>query len=156
MTFQVIVVTHSYPPHRHCIRYLAPGLKVYYIPIRVIPPKAVHATLPAFFHAFPYLRQIYLREAIQLVHSHVALSALGMEAILHARTMGLKAVFTDHSLIGFGGHGEIWGNKVTKACLSDVEGVICVSHTRCVASFWWTWPRYLIAAMRLLARRTRF
>ena len=52
-----------------------------------------------------------------------------MEAILHARTMGLKAVFTDHSLLGLGGYGEIWGNKVFKACVSDIEAIICVSHT---------------------------
>ena len=76
-----------------------------------LPPQSAHATLPAFFHAFPHLRQIFLRERIELVHSHVALSALGMEAILHARTMGIKAVFTDHSLLGLGGYGEIWGAR---------------------------------------------
>ena len=57
-------------------------------------------------------RPSFIRERIELVHSHVALSALGMEAILHARTLGLKAVFTDHSLLGLGGYGEIWGARI--------------------------------------------
>lgn len=29
---------------------------------------------------------------------------------------------------------EIWGNKMLKGCLSDVEAVICVSHTGCVSA----------------------
>lgn len=125
----MVIVSHSHPPHRHSIRYFHPGIRVYYLPIRVIPPSSTQATLPAFFHCFGYLRQIYIRESIELVHAHVALSALGMEAILHARTMGLKGIFTDHSLLSLSGPGVIWGNKMLKACLSDVEGVICVSHT---------------------------
>ena len=92
----------------------------------------MHATLPQLFLAFPLLRQIFIRERVQIVHAHVALSALGLEAVLHARTMGLKAVFTDHSLLGLGGFGEMWGNKMLKGCLSDIEAVICVSHTGCV------------------------
>jgi len=105
------------------------GVKVYYIPVQPLPPTHVHATLPNFFTALPYLRSIYLREQIDIVHAHAALSALGMEGVMHARTMGIKAVFTDHSLFGLGNMAEIWGNKMLKGCLSDVEAVICVSHT---------------------------
>ena len=126
---QVIIITHAHKPQRHSVRYLSSFLKVYHIPLRLIPPTSAHATLPNLFLAFPLLRQIFIRERIQVVHSHVALSALGLEAILHARTMGLKAVFTDHSLLGLAGFGEMWGNKMLKACLSDIDGVICVSHT---------------------------
>lgn len=128
----MIIITHAHPPNRHSVRYLSQGLKVYHVPFRVIPPAAMHATLPQLFFAFPLLRQIFIRERIQIVHAHVALSALGLEAVLHARTMGLKAVFTDHSLLGLGGFGEMWGNKMLKGCLSDIEAVICVSHTGCV------------------------
>lgn len=56
-----------------------------------------------------------------------------MEGIFHARTLGVKVVFTDHSLFGLGNMAEIWGNKMLKGCLSDVEAVICVSHTGLVA-----------------------
>jgi phosphatidylinositol glycan class A protein len=125
----MIVVTHAHPPHRRSVRYLPCGLKVYYLPLRLIPPANLHATLPNLFLAFPLLRQVFVRESIDIVHAHGALSALGLEAILHARTLGLRAVFTDHSLLGFGGVGEMWGNKMLKGVLSDIEAVICVSHT---------------------------
>ncbi|GAA5887490.1 hypothetical protein JCM16303_003435 [Sporobolomyces ruberrimus] len=125
---RVIVITHAYPP-RCGVRWLPNGIKVYYIPVQPLPPTHVHATLPNFFTALPYLRSIYLREQIDIVHAHASLSALGMEGIMHARTMGIRTVFTDHSLFGLGNMAEIWGNKMLKGCLSDVEAVICVSHT---------------------------
>lgn len=43
--------------------------------------------------------------------------------------MGLKTVFTDHSLFGFADPGSILGNKLLKFTLSDIGHVICVSHT---------------------------
>jgi phosphatidylinositol glycan class A protein len=51
------------------------------------------------------------------------------EAMLHARTMQLKTVFTDHSLFGFDDTSSILTNKLLKFTLSDVDHVICVSHT---------------------------
>ncbi|KAL7340835.1 transferase [Rhodotorula toruloides] len=125
---RVVVITHAYPP-RNGVRWLPNGVKVYYIPVQPLPPTHVHATLPNFFTAFPWIRSILTRESIDVVHAHAALSALGMETIMHARTMGVKAVFTDHSLFGLGNMAEIWGNKMLKGCLSDVEAVTCVSHT---------------------------
>ncbi|KWU41363.1 transferase [Rhodotorula sp. JG-1b] len=125
---RVVVITHAYPP-RTGVRWLPNGVKVYYVPVRPLPPTHVHATLPNFFTSFPWIRSILVRESIDIVHAHAALSALGMETIMHARTLGIKAVFTDHSLFGLGNMAEIWGNKMLKACLSDVEAVICVSHT---------------------------
>ena len=99
------------------------------MPLQQLPPTHVQATLPNFFTALPLLRNILLREQIDVVHAHASLSAQGMEGIIHARTLGIKAVFTDHSLFGLGNMAEIWGNKMLKGCLSDVEAVICVSHT---------------------------
>ncbi|GAA6063987.1 hypothetical protein JCM10212_002419 [Sporobolomyces blumeae] len=125
---RVVVITHAYPP-RTGVRWLPNGVKVYYVPVQPLPPTHVHATLPNFFTAFCHLREIFVSESIEVVHAHAALSALGMEGIMHARTLGLKAVMTDHSLFGLGQMAEIWGNKMLKACLSDVEAVICVSHT---------------------------
>ncbi|GAA5824277.1 hypothetical protein JCM11251_001595 [Rhodosporidiobolus azoricus] len=125
---RVVVITHAYPP-RNGVRWLPSGVKVYYVPVQPLPPTHVHATLPNFFTAFPYIRSILIRESIDVLHAHAALSAFGMEGIMHARTMGIKAVFTDHSLFGLGNMAEIWGNKMLKGCLSDLEAVICVSHT---------------------------
>ncbi|KAG0448317.1 hypothetical protein HPP92_027906 [Vanilla planifolia] len=48
---------------------------------------------------------------------------------MHARTMGYKTVFTDHSLYGFADVGSIHMNKVLHFTLADIDQAICVSHT---------------------------
>ncbi|KAF9527444.1 glycosyltransferase family 4 protein [Crepidotus variabilis] len=123
---KVIVITHSHPPNRVGIRYLLPSLKVYYIPFL---PIASSATLPNFFTALPYLRTILLREHIHLIHAHASLSAMGHEGILHAHLMGIRTVFTDHSLFGFDDAASILTNKLMVGTLKNVDAVICVSHT---------------------------
>lgn len=121
----VIIVTHNYGD-RTGIRNLTNGLKVYYIPYFTVYRSS---SFPTIFASFPILRNIFIREQIDIVHGHGSLSALGHEAILHAQTMGLKTVFTDHSLFGFADIGSLMGNKLLKFALSDVGHVICVSHT---------------------------
>ncbi|ODV90590.1 glycosyltransferase family 4 protein [Tortispora caseinolytica NRRL Y-17796] len=121
----VIIITHAYGD-RTGIRYLTNGLKAYYIPAFVLYR---NTTFPALWAQFPILRQILIRENIHIVHGHASLSSLCLECILHARTMGLRTVFTDHSLFGFADAGSILGNKLLKFCLSDIGHVICVSHT---------------------------
>ncbi|KAG9292945.1 hypothetical protein G9A89_016307 [Geosiphon pyriformis] len=122
---KVIIITHSYG-NRTGIRYLTNGLKVYYVPHMVIYSEA---TLPTIYGFFPIFRNIVLREKIAIVHGHQAFSSLCHEAILHARTMGMKACFTDHSLFGFADASSILMNKMLKFTLSDIDHVICVSHT---------------------------
>ncbi|KAI5962150.1 SPT14 [Candida pseudojiufengensis] len=121
----VIIITHNYN-ERNGIRYLTNGLKIYYVPFWVLYRSS---SFPTVFSAFSILRNIFIREQIDIIHGHGSLSTLGHEAILHGRTMGLKTVFTDHSLFGFADFGSIWGNKVLKFAISDVGHVICVSHT---------------------------
>lgn len=121
----VIIVTHDYG-NRNGIRHLTNGLKVYYVPFFTFYR---NTTFPTVFLAFPILRNIFIREEIDIVHGHGSLSSLGHEAIFHGRTMGLKTVFTDHSLFGFADVSSILGNKVLKFALSDVGHAICVSHT---------------------------
>ncbi|KAF7682403.1 glycosyltransferase family 4 protein [Alternaria burnsii] len=122
---KVIVITHAYNG-RKGVRYLTNGLKVYYVPFWVIYRET---TFPTVFSFFPIFRNIVIRERIGIVHGHASLSSLCHEAILHARTMGLRTVFTDHSLFGFADAGSILTNKLLKFTLSDVDHVICVSHT---------------------------
>jgi phosphatidylinositol glycan class A protein len=122
---KVIVITHAYAG-RKGVRYLTNGLKVYYVPFLVIYRET---TFPTVFSFFPIFRNIVIRERIEIVHGHASLSSLCHEAILHARTMGLRTVFTDHSLFGFADAGSILTNKLLKFTLSDVDHVICVSHT---------------------------
>ncbi|KAI0075965.1 transferase [Panus rudis PR-1116 ss-1] len=123
---RVIVITHSHPPDRVGIRWLLPSLKVYYIPF---PTIASSATLPNFFTLLPYLRTIILREDVKLIHAHASLSSFAHEGILHAHLMGVRTVFTDHSLFGFDDAASILTNKLLEGALRNVDAVICVSHT---------------------------
>lgn len=43
--------------------------------------------------------------------------------------MGVRTVFTDHSLFGFEDAASILTNKLLEAALKNVDAVICVSHT---------------------------
>lgn len=120
------MITHSHPPDRVGIRWLSPGLKVYHIPF---PTIASSATLPNFFTFLPYLRTIALREHIDTIHGHASLSSLAHEGILHAHHMGIRTVFTDHSLFGFDDAASILTNKLLAGMLSHADAAICVSHT---------------------------
>ena len=77
----------------------------------------------------PLLRNILVRENIHVVHTHCATSALGLESLMHARTMGYKSVFTDHSLFAFNDAASFHVNKILKFFLSDIDAAISVSHT---------------------------
>ncbi|XP_022849668.1 phosphatidylinositol N-acetylglucosaminyltransferase subunit A [Olea europaea var. sylvestris] len=122
---KVVVMTHAYQ-NRSGVRYMTGGLKVYYVPWK---PFLMQNTLPTFYGTLPIIRTILIREKISLVHGHQAFSTLCHEALMHARTMGYKVVFTDHSLYGFGDVGSIHMNKVLQFTLADVTQAICVSHT---------------------------
>lgn len=131
----MIVITHDYDD-RCGIRHMPAGLKVYHIPLGTLPFSTSAATLPNLFCCMPLIRTILIREQIEICHAHQAMSSLGLESIMHAKTLqrGIRTVFTDHSLFGLGGGGwgEVTGNKIVKGILSDIEAVICVSHTGCV------------------------
>lgn len=108
------------------MRWLIPGLKVYYIPLRTI---ASSATLPNFFTFLPYFRTIIIREQVQLIHAHASLSSMAHEAIMHAHHLGVRTVFADHSLFGLDDAASILTNKLLEGALRNVDRVICVSHT---------------------------
>lgn len=107
------------------MRWLVPGLKVYHIPF---PTLVSSATLPNFLTFLPYFRTIVLRERITLIHSHASLSSLGHEGILHAHLLGVRTVFTDHSLFGFDDAASILTNKLLEGMLRNVDAAICVSY----------------------------
>jgi len=140
---KVIVITHAYNcPDDDCIsndkrvsrrkskrsgvRYLPGGLKVYYCPFL---PMTDEDCLPTFTATFPLLRWIFIREGIEIVHSHQATSTLANEAITYAAELGLASVYTDHSLFGFDDIASIVLNRVLKVTMSTVGAAICVSHT---------------------------
>ncbi|CAG0882239.1 unnamed protein product [Darwinula stevensoni] len=122
---RVIVVTHSYG-NRKGIRHMTNGLKVYYLPIPTFYNQCV---LPTILTTLPLMRCIFIRERIDVVHGHSAFSTLAHEAMLHASYMGIKTVFTDHSLFGFADASAIVTNNFLCISLVNVDHCICVSHT---------------------------
>jgi len=122
---KVVVATHAYGD-RHGVRYMQPGFKVYYLPTPVFYNQC---TLPSVYGCMGLLRQLFIRERIQIVHAHQAFSTMGNEAMALAPAMGLKAVFTDHSLFGFCDASAIITNKIYKFTLKNTSQIICVSHT---------------------------
>ncbi|XP_061924936.1 phosphatidylinositol N-acetylglucosaminyltransferase subunit A isoform X3 [Entelurus aequoreus] len=122
---KVVVVTHAYGC-RKGIRYLTNGLKVYYLPLQVMYNQSTTTT---FFHSLPLLRCVFVRERITVVHAHSSFSAMGHDALFHAKTMGLNTVFTDHSLFGFADISSVLTNKLLTVSLCDTNHIVCVSYT---------------------------
>ncbi|XP_060517613.1 phosphatidylinositol N-acetylglucosaminyltransferase subunit A [Cylas formicarius] len=122
---KVIVMTHSYED-RVGIRYMTNGLKVYYLPIKIFYNQCV---LPTMICNIPLIRYIFLRERIEIIHGHSAFSALAHEAMLVGKLLGLKTVFTDHSLFGFADASALITNKLLQISLASCNHCICVSHT---------------------------
>ncbi|KAM5221406.1 phosphatidylinositol N-acetylglucosaminyltransferase subunit A [Ctenodactylus gundi] len=122
---KVIIVTHAYED-RKGVRYLTNGLKVYYLPLKVMYNQSTATTL---FHSLPLLRYIFVRERITIIHSHSSFSAMAHDALFHAKTMGLQTVFTDHSLFGFADVSSVLTNKLLTVSLCDTNHIICVSYT---------------------------
>lgn len=121
---KVIVITHHHGD-RLGVRYLS-GLKVYHLPVL---PIASNATLPNYLLFLPYFRDIVKRERIDIVHAHGSLSSLGQEALYHGPLFGIKTMFTDHSLFGFGDAVGVLTNKLLAGALRNVDAAICVSNT---------------------------
>ncbi|XP_041782532.1 phosphatidylinositol N-acetylglucosaminyltransferase subunit A [Anopheles merus] len=121
----VIVITHSYGD-RKGVRYMTNGLKVYYVPIKVFYNQVV---LPTMICNIPLLRYILLREQIDIVHGHSAFSTLAHETMNVAQLLGLRSVFTDHSLFGFADLSAVVTNKFLEISLANCNHCVCVSHT---------------------------
>lgn len=62
----MIVITHAYDD-RVGVRYMTNGLKVYYAPM---VPFVDQASFPTLLGFLPLLRDILLRERIDIVHGH--------------------------------------------------------------------------------------
>ncbi|XP_036815450.1 phosphatidylinositol N-acetylglucosaminyltransferase subunit A isoform X1 [Oncorhynchus mykiss] len=122
---KVVIATHTYGC-RKGVRYLTNGLKVYYLPLQVMYNQS---TVTTCFHSLPLLRCVFVRERITVVHAHSSFSAMGHDALFHAKTMGLNTVFTDHSLFGFADVSSVLTNKLLAVSLCDTNHIVCVSYT---------------------------
>lgn len=121
---KVFVMTHSYG-ERVGVRYMTSGLKVYYLPIQTFYNQCV---LPTVICSLPLIRYIFIREQATIVHGHSAFSVLAHEAMIIASLLGIKTVFTDHSLFGFADVSAVVTNKFLELSLSNCNHCICVSH----------------------------
>ncbi|KAL5965046.1 Phosphatidylinositol N-acetylglucosaminyltransferase subunit A, partial [Taenia solium] len=124
---RVIIITHAYGDkcQRQGVRYMPRGLKVYYIPYRSFYSQVVFITV---FGGLTIVRDIFIRENVDLVHGHSAFSPLALESLMHAKALGLRALFTDHSLFGFADLSSILANRALFMFLNVVDNFICVSH----------------------------
>ncbi|CAJ0585886.1 unnamed protein product, partial [Mesorhabditis spiculigera] len=121
MGHKVIVITHAYEERRG-IRYLSNGLKVYYLPFIIAYNGCALGQVLA---SFPWFRHIFISEQIQ-----ISFSALAHEGMLHAGILGIRTVFTDHSLFGFADASAILVNfLLITYSLANVDRYICVSYT---------------------------
>lgn len=120
-----MVITHAYK-ERVGVRYLSNKLKVFYLPILDF---VATNSWPGFYSGMPLMREIFIGERIEIVHSHQTASSLGHEGLMHAKLLGLKTVFTDHSLFGFSDASNIHLNKLLKFTLLNIDMVIGVSNS---------------------------
>lgn len=80
----VVVLTHSYRD-RIGIRYLTNGLKVIHLPLWSV---YCESGLPTLFCPAKLIRNVLIRERVQIVHSHGAFSSLALETLIHAACLG--------------------------------------------------------------------
>lgn len=105
---------------------MANGMKVYYIPH--LPVMQGDVAFFSFFNCLPLIRQILVREHIDIVHGHQSTSVLQHCVLMAAKSYGLKTVFTEHSLFCFNDMTGIHLNKIIKWSFRDLDAAICVSH----------------------------
>lgn len=70
-----------------------------------------------------------MRERIDICHGHQATSMTTLHVFSVAKALGLKTVYTDHSLFSFNDMAGISLNKLNKWNLKELDAAIAVSHT---------------------------
>jgi len=126
MGHKVIVISTNFGGERIGLRVLPNLLKVYHLPLNMMVSGV--SWCDAFTLYMPILRHLFIRENIEIVHGHQATSVLQQHSLLVAQYMGLKTVFTDHSLFGFVDIASFYLNKYLKWHLGLIDACISVSH----------------------------
>ncbi|KAL6925526.1 hypothetical protein ACO0SA_000124 [Hanseniaspora valbyensis] len=121
----VIIITHNYG-ERMNIRFLTNGLKIYYLPYLVV---ARQTSFPTIFASLPVMRQIFIRENINIIHSHGSVSTISHEALIHGAMMDIPTLLTDHSLYPFNSLSHILVNKLLRFSTTLTNKLIAVSQT---------------------------
>jgi len=101
------------------------GLKVYYAPMKVA---FQGCTLPAFFPLLPLLREIVIREGIQIIHGHQDSSAMVHEALFHAKTL-VRQLTSSVLLPARSGYNmlPLLASSSSSLCVSLISFCFCLS-----------------------------
>ena len=101
------------------------GIKVYFNQLISMHDDTSY---PILYGCQKVMREIVIKDEIDIVHLHQGTSVTSLECLLHARTLGLRTVYTDHSLFGFGDLAEVNINKVLRSVFADLDQSISVSN----------------------------
>lgn len=123
---KVIIISNMYNFCREGVRYMANGLKVYHLPL--LPVLRNDVGFAALFNITSLLRQILIREHVDLCHGHLSTSVTMAQVLITAKLLGIKTIVTEHTHFGYSDVGCINLNKFCKWYLKDVDAAICVSH----------------------------
>ena len=91
---------------------MANGMKCYHLP--QLPWIRGDVAFFTYWNSFPVIRQIMIREQIDICHGHLSTSTIQQTVLMAAKLMGIKAIFTEHSLFGFDDMAGINLNKLAK------------------------------------------
>ena len=120
---KVIVITHRHGS-RVGVRWLASGLKVYCVPFASVYDRCL---LPMGFLFLPLLRNILVREHIDVVHTH-AVCSMAFESVILAALLCYRLVHTEHSTFCFSGLTDLCLNWLEELVLAHADFAISVSH----------------------------
>ncbi|KAG9392606.1 PIGA (GPI anchor biosynthesis) [Carpediemonas membranifera] len=135
---RVIVLTMQYPGYSG-IRYLDVSdpadssikklIKVFYLPIKTysLGMEGLKLSITSGFGSLALYRNIFLREGVEIIHGHQANSFVALEAVWIGNAMGLRTIFTDHSLIRMGSPLTVLTNKILSYALASTDRLIAVS-----------------------------
>lgn len=122
---KVVYVSVKYGNIRSGVRTFANGMRIYHIPVA-----PVFGGLVSFFvwwQLYFVIRQIIIREQIDIVHCHTSTAVLGLTCINVAKMLGIKSCLTEHSLFNYGDMAGINLNKLVKWSFRDLDAMIAVS-----------------------------
>lgn len=105
---------------------MANGLKVYHLPL--LPVLRNDVAFFALLNLVPLVRQILIREHIDICHGHLSTSVTMAMVMIVAKACSIKTVVTEHTHFVYNDIGCINLNKMCKWYLKDIDAAICVSH----------------------------